>query len=668
MRVRGLALRGLGSLWLVAVLILGAAGPALAAGLSVATGQAEYTPGAVVTIAGGGAAGAATVAVQVDDPAGNKLFVDQVAPSATGAFSDSFTLSGSAPSGTYTLYAAAAGGSSGQSAFQVAAVAPAALRVATISLPGATKGAGYSTVLAAAGGTAPYTWSVVQGSLPAGLALSGDAIAGTPTLAGVSIVTLQARDAAGGTASQALSLFVTASGAAGATGSSAATTGASTVAATAGGGGSATPDTTAQATGGIGSVATGAYAGDPEPGAAESFQSAGGYFDVAVAPGSTFADLTVTQCGLAAGDALYWWDGSAWAAVSPQSFAGGCITADLNTATSSPTIAQLGGTPFAAGLPQPPSGSGSGGGSTSSGTGSGTGGAGVSLVPVVSGLRSTSGPAGGGTAVTVTGAHLTGATAVDFGSAAAMSFTVLSDTQITAVSPAGTGTVDVTVTTPYGTSATSSADQFSYKVPVSQTVPAAPTFSDVSSSYWAYASIEALAAKGIVGGFPDGTFQPDGNVTRAQFVKMLALTLGLAPGTGATQFSDVASSDWFAPYVSAAVQAGVVQGLSATTFGPNATVTREQMAVLLARALKLTKTATLHFTDDSMIDAWATTGVEETVASGYINGFPDGSFQPLGTSTRAQAAKVLAMVLNEQAAATGTTSTSGSATAGASSG
>jgi hypothetical protein len=97
--------------------------------------------------------------------------------------------------------------------------------------------------------------------------------------------------------------------------------------------------------------------------------------------------------------------------------------------------------------------------------------------------------------------------------------------------------------------------------------------------------------------------------------------------------------------VLAAVRAGIVGGLTPTTFGPNETLTREQMAVLLARALKLTQTATLHFGDDAAIGAWARDGVAETVVAGYIDGFPNGTFQPGGTATRAQAAKVLAMVL-----------------------
>jgi CSLREA domain-containing protein len=95
-------------------------------------------------------------------------------------------------------------------------------------------------------------------------------------------------------------------------------------------------------------------------------------------------------------------------------------------------------------------------------------------VPAVTAISPTSGPAAGGTSVTIAGANFTGATAVDFGAIAATSFTVINPTTITATSPAGAGTVDVTVTTPAGTSSTSAADQFTYQ--------AAPTVTAVSPS------------------------------------------------------------------------------------------------------------------------------------------------------------------------------------------
>ena len=86
---------------------------------------------------------------------------------------------------------------------------------------------------------------------------------------------------------------------------------------------------------------------------------------------------------------------------------------------------------------------------------------GTATAPTVSSISPTSGPATGGTSVTVSGSGFTDATAVDFGGNAA-SFTITSDTQISATSPAGSGTVDITVTTPNGTSTTGSSDQFIY--------------------------------------------------------------------------------------------------------------------------------------------------------------------------------------------------------------
>ena len=94
------------------------------------------------------------------------------------------------------------------------------------------------------------------------------------------------------------------------------------------------------------------------------------------------------------------------------------------------------------------------------------------------------------------------------------------------------------------------------------------------------------------------------------------LPFGLRAATGSAGFRDVPSQAWYAPYVAAAAQAGLVQGLTPTRFGPNETMTREQMAVLLARTLKLNGTATLSFKDSRDVATWALQGVEEAVAAG----------------------------------------------------
>lgn len=96
--------------------------------------------------------------------------------------------------------------------------------------------------------------------------------------------------------------------------------------------------------------------------------------------------------------------------------------------------------------------------------------------PTVSSISPTTGPEAGSTSVTITGTDFIGTTAVNFGSAAALSFSVINDTSITTTSPAGSGTVDITITNTGGTSATSAADQFMYAA----ALPPAPTVTVVS--------------------------------------------------------------------------------------------------------------------------------------------------------------------------------------------
>ena len=100
--------------------------------------------------------------------------------------------------------------------------------------------------------------------------------------------------------------------------------------------------------------------------------------------------------------------------------------------------------------------------------------------PVVSGISPNTGLTTGGTTVTITGSNFTSALSVSFGNIAASSFTVNSDTSITAVSPTGTGVVDVTVTTPLGTSPTSSNDNFTYTLP---TIPFCSQAQNLVSTY-----------------------------------------------------------------------------------------------------------------------------------------------------------------------------------------
>jgi IPT/TIG domain len=117
--------------------------------------------------------------------------------------------------------------------------------------------------------------------------------------------------------------------------------------------------------------------------------------------------------------------------------------------------------------------------------------------PAVTGVSPSTGAAAGGDSVTITGTGFTGATGVSFGANAATGVSVMSDTQITCISPAGSGTVDVTVTIPAGTSATSAADQFTYAA------PPAPVVTGVAPSTGAAAGGDAITITGT--GFTGAT-------------------------------------------------------------------------------------------------------------------------------------------------------------------
>jgi len=116
--------------------------------------------------------------------------------------------------------------------------------------------------------------------------------------------------------------------------------------------------------------------------------------------------------------------------------------------------------------------------------------------------------------------------------------------------------------------------------------PGTPTFSDVSSTFWAYAYIETAVAHGIMSGYANGTFGPNANLTRAQLTKMVATAREWAvPEMPPNPFRDVQSGDWFYPYAVMANTAEAMSGYSDGTFRPNAPATRAQVAKILTLSL-----------------------------------------------------------------------------------
>jgi len=113
---------------------------------------------------------------------------------------------------------------------------------------------------------------------------------------------------------------------------------------------------------------------------------------------------------------------------------------------------------------------------------------------------------------------------------------------------------------------------------------ASVTFSDMTNHEAREASQE-LSRIGVLNGFPDGTFQPNKTLTRAEFATMIVRILGLSQKK-ITKFKDVPSNAWYAGYVGAAYSAGIIKGCSDTTFQPEGTITVVEAKIMLARAAK----------------------------------------------------------------------------------
>jgi len=168
---------------------------------------------------------------------------------------------------------------------------------------------------------------------------------------------------------------------------------------------------------------------------------------------------------------------------------------------------------------------------------------------------------------------------------------------------------------------------------------ATPYFKDISK-HWAAKSITDMALRGVINGFPDGTFRPDETVTRAQFVKMLVTAMQWPYEKTATSFTDDIP-EWARATIDTAVSRGVITGYPDGSFAPDAKITRSEMAVMLDRALGLADTNTvLKYKDQSEIPAYARAAVAKATGAGLLQG-ADGLFRPNDGASRAETAVVI---------------------------
>lgn len=183
-----------------------------------------------------------------------------------------------------------------------------------------------------------------------------------------------------------------------------------------------------------------------------------------------------------------------------------------------------------------------------------------------------------------------------------------------------------------------------------------PQFTDVAEDAWYHDYVYDLVYRGVVNGMTATTYEPEGKLTRAQFVKLLACSLAdaetLKTYEGRHPFKD-SEGHWAEAYIAWAKDKGIVEGVSATEFDPEAPITREQMATIFGRyALKQgielpkSENAAGSFPDADKISEYAREFVELMRIAGILNGYEDGTFRPQGNATRAEAAKLFSLFLS----------------------
>lgn len=181
--------------------------------------------------------------------------------------------------------------------------------------------------------------------------------------------------------------------------------------------------------------------------------------------------------------------------------------------------------------------------------------------------------------------------------------------------------------------------------PVTPAVPQVqtPVFSDIQG-HFAEEYINELIKYNAINGYEDGTFRPNGSVTRAEFVAMAVRTFSVSPSSTGAAFSDVAPQEWYYSAITAMASNNIITGYNGR-FSPNSYITRQEAAVILSRLMTFRKydagQVALDYSDTAAIDNWARDAVGKLTASGVMQG-DNNKFRPLDSITRGETAAVIA--------------------------
>lgn len=180
----------------------------------------------------------------------------------------------------------------------------------------------------------------------------------------------------------------------------------------------------------------------------------------------------------------------------------------------------------------------------------------------------------------------------------------------------------------------------------------ATMFTDAASiPNWAEVAIADLISKGIISGRTNGTFDPNGKISRAEFIKLVVTCLDIKGTDNLKKFEDVEAAAWYKSYIDIATSNDLVNGIGANNFAPDNNISRQDLCVIIYNALKalnvsLPEIDSSTFTDNDKINDYAKEASYTLKALGIVNGRSDGSFDPLATATRAEASVIIKGILD----------------------
>lgn len=179
--------------------------------------------------------------------------------------------------------------------------------------------------------------------------------------------------------------------------------------------------------------------------------------------------------------------------------------------------------------------------------------------------------------------------------------------------------------------------------------PDITAFYDLPASHWAYGYVMELAAFGIIRGYEDSTFRPEQPITRAELLKIIMEGLNISTDvSGENTFYDVMANDWFYKYVVAGRYHGIIEGYLDNTFRPNQNINRAEALkiVLEAAGIDVSNSPGVMTYIDVDYTAWYGNYVAYATNYGIVSGYGDFTFKPGNSITRAEASKIVNLVMN----------------------